>query len=286
LLTATNALAVHALVETQRAMMKKATYLHADEVPGAVEAAGRIVPAILEVTGAIRSVVDLGGGSGAWLKEFQKLGIGDVLLADRPEVESTLLIDRSFFEPIDLNVCFPAPRRFDLAVSVECAEHLEPRRARPLVEWLAAAADRVVFSAAIPGQGGKGHRNEQPPEYWQDLFLESGFVRRDVLRPRIVHDLAIPPWYRQNIFLFTKAEVRLATDDREFLPADFCLVHRDTFERLRHPGVRWAARQLASALISAARDRLWRGNSEVGRRTSRTAPPERSASASREPARS
>ena len=53
-------------------------------------------------------------------------------------------------------------------------------RARPVVEWLTASSDIVAFSAAITGQGGKGHVNEQSPDYWDNLFRECGFVRHDV----------------------------------------------------------------------------------------------------------
>lgn len=233
-------------------------YLHADEVPGSIRAAERIVPVVLEVTGRIRSVVDVGGGSGAWLQVFRRLGVEETLLLDGAEVKADLLIEEAYFEPVDLNIQLPAPRRFDLAVCVECAEHLQAHRAEPLVDWLTTAADVVVFSAAISGQGGKGHINERPPEYWRDLFHQHGFIRRDLLRPRIIHDVAIPWWYRQNLFLFVKPTVNLSIDAVNFLPDDFHLVHRRIMADLQSPSFLTRLRQLGPALISAIRRRLRR----------------------------
>ncbi|HUY93620.1 MAG TPA: methyltransferase domain-containing protein [Pirellulales bacterium] len=204
--------------------MTESSYPHADEVPDSLRAAERIVPFILAIVGGVRSVVDVGGGTGAWLSVFRRLGVEEMLLLDCPAAATNLLIDKSCFEPVDLGVRMPAPRRFDLAVCVEVAEHLPPCMARPLVEWLTTAADRVVFSAAIPGQGGKGHINLQPPAYWTELFERRGFIRRDVVRSKIVHDRDIPAWYRQNLFLFVEANAQLAADEEDFLPAEFDLV--------------------------------------------------------------
>jgi hypothetical protein len=47
--------------------------------------------------------------------------------------------------------------RFDLAVCLEVAEHLPPERAESFIRELCDLAPVVLFSAAIPGQGGTGH---------------------------------------------------------------------------------------------------------------------------------
>lgn len=232
------------------------TYAHDDEVPGSVRAAERLVPLILETLGQIRSVVDLGGGTGAWLRKFRACGVETVLLIDCPEVESHLLIERSSFSPADLNKKFPnMTSRFDLAVCVECAEHLLPDRAPSLIEWLSSVSDRVVFSAAIPGQGGKGHVNEQLPSYWTSLFSRYGFVRRDVLRRDIINDTTVPPWYRQNILLFTKPDVVLNSKDTDFITEEFVLVNEAL---LRNRGLKDLLRQLWPTFVSAIRRRLGR----------------------------
>jgi len=42
----------------------------------------------------------------------------------------------------------------------------------------------VAASAAVLGQGGEHHLNEQPHDYWRDMFLQRGFALIDGLRPR------------------------------------------------------------------------------------------------------
>jgi hypothetical protein len=214
-------------------------YTHADEVDGGVRAARRVVPEILEVTGPVRSVVDVGGGAGAWLREFLQQGVARGLLIDSPAVRPLLLIDPALFQPCDLNQEMPSLPQFDLALCLECAEHLPASRAELLVAALTEAADRVVFSAAVPRQGGKGHVNEQPASYWRELFARRGFVCHDVLRPRFLHAAEVPYWYRQNLFLYTRAGTGLSVPAEDFLPEEFFLVHREVLQRyLEPPGLR------------------------------------------------
>lgn len=236
--------------------MSASRYRHMDEVDGALRAASRIVPQILALTGSLRSVVDVGGGTGAWLSVFLERGVADVTLHDSAEAADSLLLPRERFYPVDLTRSMPPRHRYDLAVCVECAEHLTAARARPLVLWLTQASDRVVFSSAISHQGGKGHLNEQPPAYWRALFSEFGFTRHDLLRERIIHDSSVPWWYRQNLFMFTAPGVVLAADRGDFLPDDFHLVHEAVRERLEEPGVQRSGRQFASAILSGIRRRL------------------------------
>jgi hypothetical protein len=91
---------------------------------------------------------------------------------------------------------------FDLAVCLETAEHLEERCADSLLSFLTTTAPLILFSAAIPGKGGKNHKNEQYPSYWVSRFLARGFAVADVIRPVTWHDSRLFPWFRQNLLLF------------------------------------------------------------------------------------
>ena len=198
------------------------------------------------------AVVDVGGGVGAWLRVFQQYGTEVVLLVDRAEVQGELLIDRASFRSCDFEKEMPVLPRFELAVCVECAEHLRSERAEALVACVTNAADVVVFSAAVPGQCGKGHVNEQLPEYWRNLFAKCSFVRHDVLRPRIIHDKSVPWWYRQNLFLFARAGVKLEVSPSAFLPDEFSIVHVSLLE----PGFRASVRRLWPSFMRGVRSRL------------------------------
>ena len=74
---------------------------------------------------------------------------------------SRLLTDPAKFTAVDLRDSFAIGRTFDLAISLEVAEHPPEEFAEPLVERLVTAAPFVLFSAAIPEQGGIHHVNEQ-----------------------------------------------------------------------------------------------------------------------------
>jgi len=117
----------------------------------------------------------------------------------------------------------------------------------------------VLFSAAIPGQGGKGHKHEQFPSYWSELFGRYDFVRRDVIRNRILFDATIPWWYRQNLFLYIKKGLQLTHTAVDFLPEDFILIHRQVENRYRRPPLRYLLRNLVPACMASIRARLRRG---------------------------
>jgi SAM-dependent methyltransferase len=202
-------------------------YRHLDEVDGSIRAAQKIVPLVLELTGPLQSVVDVGGGTGGWLREFSKAGVDRLALVDSKAVAPHLVIPRECFYPADLELPLPDLGRFDLAASLECAEHLSASRADSLVQWLTSAADIVLFSAAVPGQGGRHHINEQFPRYWAAIFQRFNFIRRDIIRQRILTDDSIPYWYRQNLFLYVKRGHPLDNSTPDLIPDDYVLLHRE-----------------------------------------------------------
>lgn len=55
--------------------------------------------------------------------------------------------------------------RFDLAISVEVAEHLPKEAAETFIDNLVSLSDEVVFGAAYEHQGGVNHLNEQKHIY-------------------------------------------------------------------------------------------------------------------------
>jgi hypothetical protein len=154
------------------------------------------------------SVVDVGCGQAPWLAAFQENGVKVVHGMDGSYVDrSRLFIDPSCFEAVDLGHPFTIRGRYDLAVCLEVVEHLADKAGKAVVKALAGAAPVVLFSAAIPGQGGEGHVNERLPAYWEVEFNKQGFRRLDAIRPRIWNDPRVDLWYRQNLFLFASGDV-------------------------------------------------------------------------------
>lgn len=169
---------------------------------GAIASARAMVPTVVDLVRP-RSVVDVGCGIGAWLSVFYEAGVHDVVGIDGPYVDrSQLLIPASCFIGHDLEQPIALQRQFDLVVSLEVAEHLSPDHAGRFVESLAGLGRAVLFSAAIPGQGGEHHVNEQWPQYWAAKFAEHGFVGIDCMRARVWNREDVDWWYAQNSFLY------------------------------------------------------------------------------------
>ncbi|TAJ07492.1 MAG: class I SAM-dependent methyltransferase [Planctomycetota bacterium] len=150
-----------------------------------------------------RAVVDVGCGDGSWLAEFAAAGAEHVHGLDGDWVrEDQLKIPRASFQRCALDQSISVARRFDLAVSLEVAEHLPQARAAGLVRDLAQLAPVVLFSAAIPEQGGLNHVNEQWPDWWAELFAREGLQAVDALRWRLWNEADVTWWYKQNMLLY------------------------------------------------------------------------------------
>lgn len=153
------------------------------------------------------SVVDVGCGVGTWLSQFIQCGATDVVGVDGAYVRDDLLqIPRDRFLACDLGQPLPIRRSFDLATCLEVAEHLPQARAAGLVADLVSLAPVILFSSAIPEQGGIGHINEQWPEYWESLFRSHNYQCLDCIRPLVWRDVRVDPWYRQNLLLFVRED--------------------------------------------------------------------------------
>lgn len=155
---------------------------------------------------SVNSVCDVGGGVGVWVDEIKKQSgerykKGIVLDGAYVPAEQRLVAKSEFME-CDLTDRINLNEKFDLAISLEVAEHLPETRANTFIEDIVSLSDIVLFSAAIPGQGGKGHINEQPVSYWVDLFEKSGYKAFDIIRPKIQAIKKIPSWYRNNTIVY------------------------------------------------------------------------------------
>lgn len=167
--------------------------------------ASRVIPVVLSALD-VRSVLDIGCAGGGWLSEWQQAGIADIFGVDGAYVDlSDLAIDRERFMPADLSKPFELGKTFDLVQSLEVAEHIDEAAAGIFVANIVKHAGRfILFSAAVPGQGGEYHINEQPYDYWRRHFAANGFSAYDFVRPQIAADNRISFWYRYNIVLFVR----------------------------------------------------------------------------------
>lgn len=215
------------------------------------------------------AVVDVGCGQGEWLREMGAAGASPLVGVDGPwnrDHHATAAgID---FVPLDLGrprlsaqhlIDAVGGRRFDLALCTEVVEHLPEPAGAAVVEMLTAVSDVVVFSAAVPGQGGRGHRNERWQSEWARRFVTHGFEAYDLIRPKIWADGTVERWYRQNLVLYAAPGALPGHAPTE--PSALDLVHPELFEhRLAHPRARDWARGSVSLVVRAGQAALkrWR----------------------------
>ena len=232
-----------------------------------LEASAEVIVPIVVGLLAPRSVLDVGCGRGTWLAVFSDRGVGEIVGLDGPHIAATdLEIPSAAFVSHDLLQPFDLGRRFDLAVSLEVGEHLDPGLAPAFVSALVAHAPAVLFSAAIPFQSGAGHVNERWPSYWADLFAAHGFAPFDIVRPAVWGDDQVAFWYAQNTMLYVEESHPAIVGLRERTasagrPLD--VVHPALHERdhtapkrpAAPPSFRRALRDLRGAAVRAVRDR-------------------------------
>jgi SAM-dependent methyltransferase len=181
-------------------------HFHETLKQGSRRSAKEIVPLILELIQP-KSVVDVGCGLGSWLSVFKDFGIEECVGIDGDYVNTDRLeISQEEFQPFALDTPLKLDRTFDLVVSLEVAEHLPAESARMFIASLTDLGSVVLFSAAIPLQGGTNHINEQWPDYWALLFQERDYLAIDCLRKKIWNNKNVEPWYAQNILVFVRRD--------------------------------------------------------------------------------
>lgn len=208
--------------------------------PGTKASADVVVPLVCDHLSPYR-VIDVGCGEGWWARRFADEGC-DVVGVDGAYVPFLPAADNLRFEAHDL--AQPLPRdhydplvcslgSYDLVVSLEVAEHLPPHRAAGFVDDLCSLAGLILFSAAIPGQGGSGHLNEQWPAYWVALFEARGYTVSGALRWQIWGDPRVENWYQQNMLVFSDSPEEYPALFDTPMAGVFPLVHPILFDARR-----------------------------------------------------
>lgn len=151
-----------------------------------------------------KNVVDFGCGVGNFLMAFKEKGVEEVLGLDGVWANMELLkkyIDSSDFREVDLEEKICLDKKYDLAISLEVAEHLSEKKSAVFVDSLVNASDVILFSAAIPFQGGQNHVNEQWINFWQRKFSNHDYIFCDLFRRDLWDNEKVEWWYKQNMFL-------------------------------------------------------------------------------------
>lgn len=156
----------------------------------------------------IKSIIDVSGGCGGWWKGIREYGYtGEYKMTDWRVPKHKLIVPRNDYAEYDLtnkDGIFPFNKKFDLSICVEVGEHIPEEYASSLIELLCTLGHSVLFSAAIPHQGGSNHVNEQWGSWWADLFAKHGYYPlRPLLRDYVRNVKDIELWYKNNIILYS-----------------------------------------------------------------------------------
>lgn len=159
------------------------------------------------------SVIDWGCGCGFILEKLQMHGITE-LCGVEGSVDVKPFIPESLKNTIQIaDVLLYKSKIYDLAISIEVAEHIPEKDAGRFVDAVCNSASKWVWwTAAQIGQDGTGHINCQPLSFWENVFRDVGLFEPDwemahTLKSAMLvnHNLCLGfPWLRDNFILFRR----------------------------------------------------------------------------------
>ena len=160
-----------------------------------------------------RSVIDWGCGCGFLLEKLLEHGITDIHGIEGSEAAiSSIPKDLiPFIDIADVLLCDAGG--YDLAISIEVAEHIKEKNAAKFVNNICNSSNKYIWwTAAVPGQKGTGHVNLQPQSYWEDIFKEVGLFEPDYEKTYKIKQAMLQNqllclgfyWLRDNLCIWRK----------------------------------------------------------------------------------
>jgi glycosyltransferase involved in cell wall biosynthesis/SAM-dependent methyltransferase len=148
------------------------------------------------------TVLDIGCGPGTYVDALRTFGIParGVDVDDRVSGKEHLKY-QSLFDLDDTD-------KSDTVICLEVAEHIDETQADQVAAQVARCVKKMlIWTAAQPGQGGIGHINCQPREYWAEKLAAQGLVRNHELENKMLEFIVQGPhmgWFRNNVMLFER----------------------------------------------------------------------------------
>ena len=148
------------------------------------------------------TVLDIGCGPGIYVDALRTHGIQargvdiDERVKDKPYLKY-----QSVFDLVDTDLA-------DTVICLEVAEHIDERSAEQVAAQVARCVGKtLIWTAAQPEQGGIGHINCQPKEYWDAKLTACGLVRNHTAEAAMLEFITSGPhmgWFRNNVMLFER----------------------------------------------------------------------------------
>ena len=146
------------------------------------------------------SILDIGCGSGHYVKTLRKLGMNAIGIDIDSRVENQeFLVKESLLE---------TTRNADLVLCVGVAEHIEENLADMVVKKVADATNKtLVWTATQPDQSTTGHVNCQLKSYWLEKLTKAGLKRDTDAEEKLIGYLkqgVHMGWFVNNLLIFKK----------------------------------------------------------------------------------
>ena len=146
--------------------------------------------------------VDLGCGPGTYVRALRSRGVSAFGFDTDERVQGQQhLFQQSLFE---------VKQQAPLVMCLEVAEHIAAEDADAVADSVAAAVQpggTLIWSAAQPGQGGTGHINCQPKDYWATKLQAAGLERASALEQRMLAHIKQGyhmGWFANNAMCFRR----------------------------------------------------------------------------------
>lgn len=204
---------------------------------GSYNSAKEILSILLKQIEPVK-ILDVGCGVGTWLKVLMENGIkevvgidGEWVLNQEMQIPKENFIAQDFYKKIEIE------DKYDLILCLELLEHLPDELGRKIIKEMTKKSPLILFSAAVPGQTGALHINEQWQSYWAGLFRKEGFFPFDIIRSVVWNNPKVEYWYAQNTLLYmNKAQYKKFEKNISMTPPKILnLVHPMAFINANKP---------------------------------------------------
>lgn len=180
-------------------LLKDSTFLEPDDLYMCSLFPAKIIDQVINKFHP-QSILDVGCGTGVSLQYFlQKnidaVGVENSGIAIKKSSVGEMITRHNLKKELNLK------KKFDLVWCFEVIEHIHPQFEAVFLNTLVVHSDRVIISAAKPGQGGHGHFNEQLPDYWIKRFSDLSFKLNAEMTACLRN---IDETHAENILVFEK----------------------------------------------------------------------------------
>jgi len=156
-----------------------------------------------------KSILDLGCGIGSYLEGALEGGCKDLygIELNYDKAKKYITKNISFYiKSGDITKELNLKKKFDCVLSIEVAEHVEMSQVSFFINNIIRYAEKyILFTAAPPGQPGRGHINLKKKNFWIKYIEDKGVTYKDEIVQQCVKawsDFNTPLYILQNLMVF------------------------------------------------------------------------------------